>query len=157
MVVPVGITADAGKEITFTAEAMNLQEGLKVFLEDKVTNTITRLDEANATYKVTLTEALNGIGRFYVHTKASGVLSTTNVTLQNVSVYTTDKTTLRVVGLSQGKASVKLYNMLGKQVFATSFNSVGVKDMNLPTLATGIYVVQLETESGKLNKKITLE
>ena len=104
-----------------------------------------------------MNDALNGIGRFYVHTKASGVLSTTDVTLQNVSVYTTDKTILRVVGLSQGKASVKLYNMLGKQVFATSFNSVGVKDMNLPTLATGIYVVQLETESGKLNKKITLE
>ena len=119
MVIPVGITADAGKEITFTAEAMNLQEGLKVFLEDKVTNAMTRLDQANATYKVTLNDALNGIGRFYVHTKASGVLSTTNVTLQNVSVYTTDKTTLRVVGLSQGKASVKLYNMLGKQVFAT--------------------------------------
>jgi hypothetical protein len=157
MVIPVGITADAGKEITFTAEAMNLQEGLKVFLEDKVTNAMTRLDQANATYKVTLNDALNGIGRFYVHTKASGVLSTTDVTLQNVSVYTTDKTILRVVGLSQGKASVKLYNMLGKQVFATSFNSVGVKDMNLPTLATGIYVVQLETESGKLNKKITLE
>jgi hypothetical protein len=157
MVIPVGIKAAAGKEITFTAEAMNLQEGLKVFLEDKLTNTMTRLDEANATYKVTLTEALNGIGRFYVHTKASGVLSTTDVTLQNVSVYTTDKTILRVVGLSQGKASVKLYNMLGKQVFATSFNSVGVKDMNLPTLAKGIYVVQLETESGKLNKKITLE
>jgi hypothetical protein len=157
MVIPVGITADAGKEITFTAEAMNLQEGLKVFLEDKVTNAMTRLDEANATYKVTLTEALNGIGRFYVHTKASGVLSTTDVTLQNVSVYTTDKTILRVVGLSQGKASVKLYNILGKQVFATFFNSVGVKDMNLPTLAKGIYVVQLETESGKLNKKITLE
>jgi hypothetical protein len=157
MVIPVGIKADAGKEITFTAEAMNLQEGLKVFLEDKVTNSMTRLDQANANYKVTLTEALNGIGRFYVHTKASGVLSTTDVTLQNVSVYTTDKTILRVVGLSQGKASVKLYNMLGKQVFATSFNSVGVKDMNLPTLATGIYVIQLETENGKLNKKITLE
>jgi hypothetical protein len=157
MVIPVGIKAAAGKEITFTAEAMNLREGLKVFLEDKVTNSMTRLDEANATYKVTLNEALNGIGRFYVHTKASGVLSTTDVTLQNVSVYTTDKTILRVVGLSQGKASVKLYNMLGKQVFTTSFNSVGVKDMNLPTLATGIYVVQLETESGKLNKKITLE
>jgi hypothetical protein len=157
MVIPVGIKAAAGKEITFTAEAMNLREGLKVFLEDKVTNAMTRLDQANATYKVTLTEALNGIGRFYVHTKASGVLGTTDVTLQNVSVYTTDKTILRFVGLSQGKASVKLYNMLGKQVFTTSFNSVGVKDMNLPTLATGIYVVQLETESGKLNKKITLE
>ncbi|NCT61493.1 MAG: T9SS type A sorting domain-containing protein, partial [Flavobacteriia bacterium] len=157
MVVPVGISATAGKEIIFTAEALNLPEGIKVFLEDRLTNTMTRLDEINTDYKVTLTESVNGIGRFYLHTKASSVLSTTDVTLQNVSVYTTDKTTLRVVGLTQGKASLKLYNMLGKQVFATSFNSLGVKDLNLPTLSTGIYVVQLETESGKLNKKITLE
>lgn len=157
MVIPVGISATAGKEIIFTAEALNLPEGIKVFLEDRLTNTMTRLDEINTDYKVTLTESVNGIGRFYLHTKASSVLSTTDVTLQNVSVYTTDKTTLRVVGLTQGKASLKLYNMLGKQVFATSFNSLGVKDLNLPTLSTGIYVVQLETESGKLNKKITLE
>jgi len=157
MVIPVGISATAGKEIIFTAEALNLPEGIKVFLEDRLTNTMTRLDEINTDYRVTLTESVNGIGRFYLHTKASSVLSTTDVTLQNVSVYTTDKTTLRVVGLTQGKASLKLYNMLGKQVFATSFNSLGVKDLNLPTLSTGIYVVQLETESGKLNKKITLE
>ena len=54
MVVPVGITAAVNKEITFSAEALNLPEDLKVFLEDTSNNTFTRLDEANATYKVTL-------------------------------------------------------------------------------------------------------
>lgn len=156
MVIPVGIKAAAGKEITFTADAMNLQEGLKVFLEDKVTNTITRLDETNATYKVTLADALDGIGRFYLHTKASSVLGTETIALNNVSVYSLDASTLRVAGLSEGKASVKIFSILGKQVFETSFNATGVKDMQLPKLANGIYVVQLATEKGTLNKKITL-
>ena len=44
MVIPIGIIAAAGKEITFTAEALNLPNDLKVYLEDRLTNTVTRLD-----------------------------------------------------------------------------------------------------------------
>ena len=157
MVVPVGIKAAAGKEITFSAEAMNIPDGINVYLEDRTANTVTLLSEANATYKVTLTESLDGIGRFYLHTKASGVLSTTEVALDNISIYSPAKSTLRIAGVSQGKASVKIYSVLGKQVFANTYNTTGVIDMNLPTLTTGLYVVQLETEKGTLNKKITLE
>ena len=157
MVVPAGIKAAAGKEITFSAEAINLPDGIKVYLEDRTANSVTLLSEANATYKVTLGESLDGIGRFYLHTKASGVLSTSEVALDNISIYSPAKSTLRIAGLTQGKASVKIYSVLGKQVFANTYNTTGVIDMNLPTLATGLYVVQLATEKGTLNKKITLE
>ncbi|PQJ75923.1 hypothetical protein BTO13_12125 [Polaribacter gangjinensis] len=157
MIVPVGVKAAAGKEITFTADAMNLPGDTKVFLEDRLTNTITRLDEANSSYKVTLNDALNGTGRFYLHTKSSGVLSTDEVVLQNTSIYAINNNTLRVVGLPSGNANVKMYNILGKQVMQTSFSSTGVKEISLPKLATGMYIVQLETAAGKLNKKIVLE
>jgi hypothetical protein len=156
-VVALGVKAEAGKEITFTAEALNLPDGIKVFLEDRLTNTIAGLDEANANYKVTVSEATDGIGRFYLHTKASGVLSTDEVVLDNISIYTPNNTTLRVTGLPQGKATVKLFNILGKQVMQTSFTSTGVRDIVLSKLAAGMYIVQLETEAGKLNKKIVLE
>uniref|UniRef100_UPI004047A71A right-handed parallel beta-helix repeat-containing protein n=1 Tax=Polaribacter sp. TaxID=1920175 RepID=UPI004047A71A len=157
MIVPVGVKAAAGKEITFTADAMNLPGDTKVFLEDRLTNTITRLDEANSSYKVTLNDALNGTGRFYLHTKASGVLSTDEVVLQNTSIYAINNNTLRVVGLPSGNANVKMYNILGIQVMNTSFSSTGVKEISLPKLATGMYIIQLETAAGKLNKKIVLE
>jgi len=155
MVIPVGVIADA-VEITFSAVALNLPTGIKVFLEDRTTNTFTHLDEANSEYKITLSEALNGIGRFYLHTKAS-VLALNDVTLENVSIYKTNNSTLRVVGLSQGKTNVKLFNILGKQVLNTSFKSNGVSEISLPKLATGVYIVQLENKAGKLNKKIVLE
>jgi hypothetical protein len=157
IIVPVGIKAAAGKEITFTAEAMNLPGDTKVFLEDRLANTLTRLDEANASYKITLNDALNGTGRFFLHTKASGVLSTDDAILESVSIYTPNKSTLRIAGLAQGKATVKVFNILGKQVMQTSFSSSGVQDISLPKLATGMYIVQLETAKGKLNKKIVLE
>ncbi len=157
MIVPVGVKAAAGKEITFTADAMNLPNDLKVFLEDRLTNTVTRLDEANSSYKVTLNDAINGTGRFYLHTKASGVLSTDELALSNTSVYATANNTLRVVGLPSGNATVKVFTVLGKQVVQTSFSSTGSYDVSLPKLATGMYIVQLETATGKLNKKIVLE
>jgi hypothetical protein len=157
MIVPLGIKATAGKEITFTAEAMNLPTDVKVYLEDRTTNTVTRLDEANTSYKVTLNDALNETGRFYLHTKASGVLSTNEVALQNISVYAISNAKLRVVGLPSGSSNLKVYNILGKQVLQTTYTSTGVKEVSLPKLATGVYLIQIETEAGKLNKKIVLE
>ena len=156
MVIPIGLIADAGKEITFTAEALNLPTGLKVFLEDRLTNTFTRLDEANSAYTIALTEKLDGVGRFYLHTKASA-LNIDEVQMENISIYTSNASTLRIVGLPQGKASIKLFNILGKQVLQTSFTSNGAKDITLPNVSAGIYIVQLKTATGQLNQKITLD
>mgnify|MGYP001950711749 CR=1 FL=1 len=156
MAIPVGVKADAGKEITFSVEALNLPTDLKVFLEDKVTNTFTRLDEANADYTVTLSEALDGVGRFYVHTSTS-VLTVDDVTLNTISIYKSDVSTVRIAGLPQGNTTVKLFNILGKELINTTFNADGVKDISLPKLATGMYIIDVQTEAGKLNKKIILE
>ena len=156
MIIPIGVYAIAGKEITFSAEALNLPTGLKVFLEDRLNNTFTRLDETNSNYKVTLNDALNGIGRFYLYTTQSS-LSVDKSILDNVSIYKIDSSNLRITGLQNGSASIKLFNLLGKQVFNYKFESNGPKDISLPSLTKGIYIAQLQTETGKLNKKIILE
>ncbi|MGB0879824.1 MAG: T9SS type A sorting domain-containing protein [Polaribacter sp.] len=155
MVIPVGLKVVAGEEITFSLEALNLPTDVKVFLEDKVTNTFTRLDEANTDYTVTLSETLDGIGRFYIHTSASA-LTVDDAILSTVHVYKSDVSTLRIVGLPQGNTTVKLYNVLGKQVLNTSFDN-DAKDISLPKLAKGVYIVAIQTAIGKLNKKIILE
>ena len=86
------------------------------------------------------------------------VLSTVNETLESVNVYKLNNSTLSIKGLSQGKANIKLFNTFGKQLMNTSFYSNGLKhQIYLPQLATGIYVVQLQTEKRQLNKKVVLE
>ena len=156
LVIPVDVKADAGKEITFTVEALNLPTGIKVYLEDRNTNVFTRLDEVNSKYTITIDETKNGIGQFYLHTKSSA-LSTSDVSLENISIYKSGASTLKITGLSEGKSDVKLFNIFGKQVFTTSFNSNGVQNISLPKLATGMYIVQVATEKGKSIKKIILE
>ena len=155
MVIPVGVNAVVGKEITFSADALNLPTDIKVFLEDRLTNTFTRLEETNSEYRVTLTESLNGVGRFYLHT-AQSVLSKEDAILNSVHIFKTDASTLKITGLSQGIANLKLYNILGKQMMSASFESNGIKKISLPRLATGIYIVHLETKTGTINKKIIL-
>ena len=156
MVIPVGVKAAANKEIIISAEALNLPAGVNVFLEDKQTNTFTRLDEANSNYKITLTDNLDGIGRFYLHTTSS-VLNTDKVAINNnISIYTSS-TNLHIIGVQDGITKVSLYNILGKQILHTSFKGNGVNTIPLPNFNSGVYIVQLETETRIVNKKIILE
>ena len=158
MIVPVGVKANANEEITFSLNAFNFAADLKIFLEDSLTNTYTRLDEANSTYTITTTKALNGIGRFYLHTSRSSLSVDEVVGLENVSMFKTDARTLRITGLqNNSNTNVTLFNLTGKQVFNTSFKSNGVKDIAVPKLATGVYVVKLKTDTGMFSKKIILE
>lgn len=157
MIIPIGLNVDAGKEIAFSAEALNLPSDIKVFLEDRITNTFTRIDEVNSSYKITSLEFLNGTGRFYLHTKTSSVLSSDTEILNSVSIYKTSNTNLKIAGLNQGQAVVSLFNILGEQVMQNSFEASTSNNITLPNLAIGIYVVKLQTSKGNITKKIILE
>lgn len=156
IVVPVGVTANAGEEITFSANAENLPADVNVYLEDRLTNAYTLLDDSS-NYKLTLDTKQNGVGRFYLHTSASKSLSIDSSLLETVSIYKTSNSNIRIAGLQEGKTSFQLFNILGKQVVKSSFNANGTKDISLPSLASGVYIVKLQTEVGNISKKIILE
>mgnify|MGYP000716280015 FL=1 len=156
MVVPVGVDALANDEITISAELNNLPANIKVFIEDKLENTFTRLDETS-NFSTTLSTNSNSTGRFYLHT-TSASLSTGNVLDNNpVSIFTTTRDNLRIVGVQSGTANVQMFNILGKQVFNTSFEGSGSNNINLPVLGSGVYIVQVKNESGTVNKKVVIE
>ena len=156
MIIPVGVSASSGNIITFSAEALNLPSNNKVFLEDREKSMFTRLDDGSL-YEVSLTSDLSGTGRFYLHT-AQKALSTLNIELENISMYKTNNSNLRIIGLEQGETSLKMFTILGKEVLKTDFNASGSKDITLPNnLATGVYIVKITTAKGELNKKIIIE
>jgi hypothetical protein len=156
MVVPVGVDALANDEITISAELNNLPANIKVFIEDKLENTFTRLDETS-NFSTTLSTNLNSTGRFYLHT-TSASLSTGSVLNNNpVSIFTTSRDNLRIVGIQSNIANIQLFNILGKQVFNTSFKGSGSNDISLPILSNGVYIVQVKNETGTINKKVVIE
>ena len=155
MVIPVGINATSGTEIIISATSTNLPTGIHVYLEDKDDNSFTLLDDSS-TFQTTFTNTSNGVGRFFIHTKTQP-LSTDQAELNNISIYLSDDNSLRIVGVQQGDTQVHIYSILGKQVVSTSFEGAGVNDILLPNLSMGIYMVQLKTKNGKLNKKIIIQ
>ena len=156
MVVPVGVDALAGAVINISAVGTNFPANINVFLEDKQENTFTRLDNTS-NFSTTLSTNLNGIGRFYLHT-TSASLSTGNVLGNNpVSIFTTSRDNVRIVGVQSGTANVQMFNILGKQVLNTSFEGSGSNDINLPVLSSGVYIVQVKNESGTINKKVVIK
>ena len=156
MVVPVGVDALANAEITISAELNNFPANINVFLEDKLENTFTRLD-ATSNFSTTLSTNINNTGRFYLHT-TSASLSTGSVLNNNpISIYTTTRNNLRIVGIQNGTATVQLFNILGKQVVNMSFEGTGSNDIQLPALSNGVYIVQVKNETGTINKKVIIE
>ena len=154
MIIPVGITAAAGEEISISANAINLPEGVNIYLEDKNDDSFTLLDSTSV-FTTTPDEDLNGIGRFYIHTTATA-LSDNQVSLTNVSMYVVDSS-LTITGVHTANASVRVYDLVGKEVVNTSFEGTGLNKIELPILTTGVYVVQLETQTEAVNKKIIIK
>lgn len=155
LIIPVGVHAQSGSNITISAEAFQLPSGMDVYLEDKQDGSFTLLN-GSSDFSTILSNDLSGIGRFYVHT-SSEALSTDEIQLDNISIYTSGENNLRIVGIQNGNANVAVYTILGKQILTTNFTGNGVNDVALPNVRTGIYLVQLKTETGTLNKKVIIE
>ena len=154
MIIPLGITAATGKEITINSEIKNLPSGIKVFIEDRENKTFTDLSEGKFTF--TTDTDLDGIGRFYIHTRSS-VLNTDDVTINSnyVNIYNTSKNLLTITSL-QAKAIVKVYSIQGKEVLKKSIESTGFSTIKLPKLSKGIYVVNIDSKTIQLSKKIII-
>ena len=155
--IPLSINAGINEEVTFSADTKNLPDGVSVYLEDTLNNTFTNLTAAPL--ELNITEALSGIGRFYLRT-SSGVLSTeTNLVGASIAVYKTSNGTVKITGLSSGStATFSMFTILGKEVLATKFIAQNVKEIVLPaSLSTGVYIVGVVSDLGTFHKKIIIE
>ena len=153
MVIPVGIIAQAGTEVTFSLETTNFSEAVNVYLEDRINNTFTDITTGNTT--VTVADVTNNVGQFYIHTQSKS-LSTNTQTTATISIYASSKSEITVTGL-QGKANVTLLSLLGKQVVSKQINSNGNSTILLPNLPKGVYIANLQTSTGTFTKKIIID
>ncbi len=155
MIIPIGVNAISGTEITFSVDAQNIPAGIDIYLENRTDNTFTKLND-NGSYTITLSADTNGVGQFYLRTSSSA-LGLEDVTLTGVSMYTTDNTTLKIIGLQNGKSTVKMFTLLGEKVLQQAFESTGNNNISLPKLAAGVYIVNVQNTHGTLTKKIILQ
>ncbi|CAL2080512.1 MBG domain-containing protein [Tenacibaculum sp. 190524A05c] len=153
-IIPVGLKANAGSEIEFSAKSVSLPNGIEVYLEDKLTNEFIKLEESMS-HTVSLSEKQNGTGRFYLHAKSS-TLTIPTLTLDNIRIYNTTSE-LVVEGIQDMKFDMTMYNALGSKIFEGNYQGNGNNRINLPQVETGVYFVKIATEVGVKDKKIIIK
>lgn len=159
MIIPIGLHLEAGKTAVFSIDAKNIPDGIHIYLEDKLTNTFTRLDEADSSYQITTDTSENGIGRFYLHT-TSQVLSVDNpaADISNINMFMSSNKTLAITNVSGNTASLKIYDLLGKEMFTKVFEVKNINEIKLSNdLNASVYIARLQTEKGVFTKKIIIE
>lgn len=155
-VIPLSVNSAANQTLVFKATAENLPEGLVVYLEDKLLNTMTSISEFS--HEILVTDNLKGVGRFYVHTKNS-VLNNDDIPLANISVFKTNNNSIRIRGMqAQNNSKFSMYSITGKMILAKEFISQNVNDIELPKiLASGVYLVKIVSSQSRVTKKIVIE
>ncbi|WP_271406548.1 T9SS type A sorting domain-containing protein [Tenacibaculum soleae] len=156
MIIPVGIIGKAGEQITFSINSKNIPSGIQLYLEDRENNVFTNLSNKN--YTVSLKSNTNNSGQFYIHTSAKKPNNTDiKEDIQNVNIYKSINNNITISGLQTDKYSVNIYSILGKKIMTSEFKATGTHVVELPKIASGVYVVELSSSIGKVSKKIILE
>ena len=154
-VIPLGINALGGEEMTIGISHRTTPADLNIYLEDTEEGTMTNLLEGDFVY--TPTSDLSGVGRFFIHMTAD-TMSNEEVSTSMLNAYKEiDASYITIEGLATqtNETNVSLYNILGREVLSTTLNNnMGTQTISTVGLSAGIYVIELESGTDRLTKKL---
>ena len=105
----------------------------------------------------------NGTGDFEVavvtfNSENSTVLSITENTLLGINIYPNPaNTNLHIDFTNKIASQVIIYDMLGRDIYNFSDNTMSQLDINVSNLNTGIYIVKLISDDYHISKKVIIE
>ncbi|WP_040756821.1 T9SS type A sorting domain-containing protein [Winogradskyella psychrotolerans] len=158
VVVPLGIKGEAGIQLTIglDTETVSIPSNINVYLEDNVTNTWTILNTGD--YVFTPASTLNGTGRFYVHFSSS-TLSTEDNLLNGLNIYSEQATkTVVVKGQLNSDTTAAIYDVQGRLIVQNALNTSNTTNtINVNALKSGIYIVELKSNTQNRTQKIIIK
>ena len=155
-IIPIGLDADTGIQITFKAQYSDLPAGKKVFLEDRLLGSFTELNTTDETYTITLSAQEQGIGRFYLRTLDNlSTLATPDIDKLRFTVIAQPKrNTIRVIGNVEGTATLDIYDTLGRFIYTTTLKAQTENEVTIPSIAKGIYFIKIRSSKINFSTKI---
>ena len=156
-VIPLVINQSAGQEFRVNLYTATIPDP-NVYLEDVEEGTFTNLYEGD--FVLTPTSDLEGVGRFFIHMSAD-TMSNEDVSTSLLNAYKeVDASYITIEGLATqtNETKVSLYNILGREVFSTTLdNNMSTQTISTVGLSSGIYVIELESGSDRLTKKLLIQ
>jgi hypothetical protein len=150
--ISLGLDSKYNGMVTFSSEMVNIPAGNQVVLEDRLTNTFTRLSDGQV-YTALLGHYTQGKGRFYVHISNSTTSILEDGLKQNYTVYS-DKHKIYINGQVQGKTMATLYDLLGKKIYEVQLGQTPLNTISTSEIKTGIYLLNIRYQGGTFTQKI---
>ncbi|TDU42910.1 putative secreted protein (Por secretion system target) [Gelidibacter sediminis] len=155
IVIPIGINATKGQQVTVSLQETVFPEGTEVYLEDNVTDTFTLL--TNSDYKFTVNSTLKGTGRFFLRI-SNRTLSEEETFMSNgLQIYSKLKT-VYIKGVLLEPTNATIYDIQGRVISSTTLKA-GSNDnqINLPQVTSGVYIVKLTSKSQEKSQKVIIK
>ncbi|EPR70249.1 Cell wall protein Awa1p [Winogradskyella psychrotolerans RS-3] len=148
VVVPLGVNANQGEELTFSIIESDMSDSTNMYLEDNVNNTVTLLNTSD--YIFTPATDLSGTGRFYLRFETS-TLSTIDVDVELVKIYANNAAkTININGQLQNNTVAKLFDTNGRLVLSNVLNTNNTsQSIDVSQLSSGVYIVELDNNTNE--------
>ncbi|MFD2917474.1 T9SS type A sorting domain-containing protein [Psychroserpens luteus] len=156
VIIPLGVNANQGEQLTFSIAESTLASSVNVYLEDNLANTSTLLTTGD--YILTPNTNLSGTGRFFLRFTEEA-LSTVENSFNNLNIYTSKATKEIVVnGQLAENTMCNIYDVQGRLVSTTQLNYTTLENrINISTVSTGIYIVKLQSNNLEKTQKLIIE
>ncbi|WP_412984108.1 T9SS type A sorting domain-containing protein [Pontimicrobium sp. IMCC45349] len=156
VVVPLGIKANAGEQVTIGLGNNTVPNTINIYLEDTGNNTWTLLNDGDYTF--TPSNTLNETGQLYVHFNAD-TLSNSESTLNNITIYAPNNSnTIIVKGQLLDNTNFSLFDVQGRIVMTKLLDSNNNTNViNTSNLSSGIYIAQITSNGINKTQKIIVE
>ncbi|WP_339614640.1 PQQ-dependent sugar dehydrogenase [uncultured Winogradskyella sp.] len=145
VVIPLGIHATQGENITVRIAEMTIPATVNVYLEDTSNNTFTLLN--TNTYNFVADTDIIQAGRFFLRFESSS-LNIDEQNLNGLSIYTNQSEKAIVIkGQLQNNTEFTLFDIHGRVINKQTLDtSSTTQTIDVANLSIGIYIVQLKNE-----------
>jgi len=157
-IVPLGVEAVTGQQITFSIDDIVIPDDVVIYLEDRDKDTWTLLNDMTS-YIVDVNETISGTGRFFLHFEPNDALSNKGINLNEISIKAIHNTKQIIIsGQLAEDTNVTIYDINGKTILKTTIDAYNTTNrIDVKNLITGIYLVQLNNNSQTVSKQILVK
>ncbi|MCK8480535.1 T9SS type A sorting domain-containing protein [Psychroserpens algicola] len=155
VVIPLGVHANQGEQITISIFETNIQSDIDVYLEDTLTNTFTLLNTSD--YVFTSNTSLSGTGRFFLRFSGDA-LSTPETNFDTIQIYTTKTPkVLHINGVLQNDTKATIFDIQGRLIMSETLNQNNSDhQIDISNIKSGVYIVRLDNGLQQKSQKVII-
>lgn len=156
VIIPLGINANQGEQITISILETDIPEGVDVYLEDTTTNSFTLLNTSE--FILTPNMNISGTGRFFLRFSGDA-LSISEDNFETIQIYTTETPkTLFIKGILDSNTKAEIYDIQGRVILSTQLDQTSQNNqIDISNITSGVYIVNLSNGTQQKTQKVIIK